>query len=167
MKQILQCYLCAVVLLLIHPPGMAQTNSISGTVVGADNMALPGVTVALKGKSSGTVTDSDGKFTINAEASDVLLFSFIGFETQERQVGSSRELSITLQESIASLQEVVVVGYGTQKKVNLTGAVATVDTKLLQSRPITDAGRGLQGTTPGLNIVIPSGEVGSDPLIKI
>jgi TonB-linked SusC/RagA family outer membrane protein len=146
---------------------MAQTNSISGTVSGSDNTPLPGVTVALKGKSSGTVTDSNGKFTIKAEASDVLLFSFIGFETQERTVGDSRDIAITLKESIASLQEVVVVGYGTQKKTNLTGAVASVDTKLLQSRPIADAGRGLQGTTPGLNIVIPSGEVGSDPLIKI
>jgi TonB-linked SusC/RagA family outer membrane protein len=167
MKKILQCYLCAVVLLLTHPPGIAQTRSVSGTVTASDNVALPGVTVALKGKSIGTVTDGSGRFTINAEPSDVLVFSFIGFESQEKTIGDSSELSIMMNESIASLQEVVVVGYGTQKKTNLTGAVASVDTKVLESRPIADAGRALQGTTPGLNIVIPSGEVGSDPVIRI
>lgn len=153
--------------LLIHPV-MAQTNVVTGTVVSAsDNAPMPGVTVALKGKTKGTVTDADGKFSINAESTDILLFSFIGFETFEQQVGASTDISITLKESLESLQEVVVVGYGTQKKTNLTGAVASVDTKVLDSRPISDAGRGLQGTTPGLNIVIPSGEVGSDPIIRI
>jgi TonB-linked SusC/RagA family outer membrane protein len=168
MKKILLCYLWVLGLLLIHSPVMSQTTAVTGKVVSInDNTALPGVTVAIKGKSKGTVTDGDGKFTINAEPSDVLVFSFIGFETYEQQVGTSAEINVSLTESIESLQEVVVVGYGSQKKTNLTGAVASVDTKVLDSRPITDAGRGLQGTTPGLNIIIPSGEVGSDPLIKI
>jgi TonB-linked SusC/RagA family outer membrane protein len=168
MKKILQCYLWIVGLLLFHSPVIAQSTAITGTVVSAtDNVPLPGVTVALKGKTQGTVTDSDGKFSINAESSDVLVFSFIGFENYEQQVGSTREFSVSLQENIASLTEVVVVGYGTQKKTNLTGAVGTVDTKVLESRPIADAGRGLQGTTAGLNIVIPNGEIGSDPLIRI
>ncbi|HEY0652227.1 MAG TPA: TonB-dependent receptor [Chryseosolibacter sp.] len=168
MKQILQCFLWIMGFLLIHSPGNAQTTTVTGTVISAtDKSPLPGVTVALKGKSQGTVTDSDGKFSINAEPSDVLVFSFIGLETYEQQVGTSRELSISLTENIASLQEVVIVGYGEQKKTNLTGAVASVDTKVLESRPIADAGRGLQGTTPGLNIVIPNGEIGSDPLIRI
>lgn len=154
--------------LLIHSPGNAQTATVTGTVISAtDKSPLPGVTVALKGKTQGTVTDSDGKFSINAEPSDVLVFSFIGLDTYEQQVGTSREISVSLTENVASLQEVVIVGYGEQKKTNLTGAVASVDTKVLESRPIADAGRGLQGTTPGLNIVIPSGEVGSDPLIRI
>src|SRR6188768_2330119 len=168
MKKILPCLLWIAGLLLIHSPVIAQSTAITGTVVSAaDNAPLPGVTVALKGKTQGTVTDGDGKFSINAESSDVLVFSFIGFDNYEQLVGSTREFSVTLKENIESLQEIVVVGYGTQKKANLTGAVASVDTKMLESRPIADAGRGLQGTTPGLNIVIPNGEIGSDPLIRI
>jgi TonB-linked SusC/RagA family outer membrane protein len=167
MRKFLQCCLWVMSILLINPV-MAQTNVVTGTVVSAgDNSPMPGVTVALKGRTEGTVTDADGKFTINAGSTDILVFSFIGFETFEQQVGASTNLSIALKESIESLQEVVVVGYGEQKKVNLTGAVASVDTEVLDSRPIADAGRGLQGTTAGLNIVIPNGEIGSDPQIRI
>ncbi|HEY9487929.1 MAG TPA: carboxypeptidase-like regulatory domain-containing protein, partial [Chryseosolibacter sp.] len=169
MKKSLRCPLWIIgLLLLFHVQGIAQNSVITGTVVAAsDNAPLPGVTVALKGQSSGTVTDASGKFFITAAPSDVLIFSFIGMETKEVSVGNSTTLNVTLQESMESLQEVVVVGYGEQKKTNLTGAVASVDTKALESRPIADVGRGLQGITPGLNIVIPSGEIGSDPLIRI
>ncbi len=153
--------------LLFHLEGVAQ-GVITGTVVaGSDNAPLPGVTVALKGQSIGTVTDAEGKFSITASPSDVLVFSFIGMDTQEITVGGATTFNVVLRESMESLQEVVVVGYGEQKKTNLTGAVATVDTKALESRPVADVGRGLQGLTPGLNIVIPSGEIGSDPLIRI
>jgi TonB-linked SusC/RagA family outer membrane protein len=155
-------------MLLLRLEGMAQSNVITGTVVMAsDNAPLPGVTVALKGQSSGTVTDASGQFSITATPSDVLVFSFIGMETQEIAVGNSTNLNVSLKESLENLQEVVVVGYGEQKKTNLTGAVSSVDTKVLKSRPIADVGRGLQGITPGLNIVIPSGEVGSDPVMRI
>lgn len=168
MKLFLRCSLWVIGFLLFHFQGIAQSRAVTGTVTAvSDNSALPGVTVAIKGQAKGTVTDGDGKFAIEAESSDVLVFSFIGMETLEQQVGESTVVNVALTESIASLAEVVVVGYGSQKKTNLTGAVATVDTKVLESRPITDAGRGLQGTTPGLNIVIPSGEVGSDPRIRI
>lgn len=168
MKKKLQCTLWAIGFLLLHFQGLAQETTITGRVVAAsDNSSMPGVSVTIKGQSKGTATDSDGKFTLNANPSDVLVFSFIGMETQEVQVGNQQDIQITLTESIESLSEVVIVGYGSQKKTNLTGAVASVDTKMLESRPIADAGRGLQGTTPGLNIVVPSGEVGSDPLIRI
>ena len=168
MKKILQCHLWIAGLLLFHNPVIAQSTAITGTVVSAaDNSPLPGVAVTLKGTTQGTVTDSDGKFSIIAQPSDVLVFSFIGFENFEQSVGTTQDFSISLKESVASLQEVIVVGYGTQKKENLTGAVGSVDTKVLDSRPIADAGRGLQGTTAGLNIVIPNGEIGSDPLIRI
>ena len=168
MKKFLRCTLWILGLLLIHFQGIAQGNVITGTVVASsDNTPLPGVTVALKGESRGTVTDVNGNFTITAEPENVLVFSFIGMETQEVAVGNSQSINISMAESAQSLEEIVVVGYGTQKKANLTGAVASVDTKLLESRPIADVGRGLQGSTPGLNIVIPSGEVGSDPLMRI
>lgn len=168
MKKFLRCPLWIIGFLLFHFQGVAQSNVITGSVVAAtDNVPLPGVTVALKGQSRGTVTDAEGRFTITAEPSAVLVFSFIGMETQEVTVGNSTTLNVRMEEGMESLQEIIVVGYGTQKKTNLTGAVASVDTKVLESRPIADAGRGLQGITPGLNIVIPSGEIGSDPLIRI
>jgi TonB-linked SusC/RagA family outer membrane protein len=156
------------VISLLSVQAFSQGRSITGKVVSSkDNAPLPGVNVVIKGTSLGTSTDSDGKFTIIAESSNVMVFSFIGFETFEQTVGSANEISVSLVESMESLGEVVVVGYGIQNKTSLTGAVATVDTKLLQSRPIADVSRGLQGTTPGLNIVIPSGEVGSDPIMRI
>lgn len=169
MKKFLRCPLWIIgFLLLFHFEGVAQESVITGTVIAAsDNAPLPGVTVAVKGDSRGTVTDADGKFSISAADADVLVFSFIGMETQEVTVGNQATIDVSLAESSQSLQEVIVVGYGEQKKTNLTGAVTSVDTKVLESRPIADAARGLQGVTPGLNIVIPSGEIGSDPLIRI
>jgi TonB-linked SusC/RagA family outer membrane protein len=168
MKKILQCTLCAIGFLLLHAQVLAQETTITGRVVAvSDNSPLPGVSVTLKGQAMGTVTDADGKFALSANPSDVLVFSFIGMETQEVTVGNQQDIQVSLTGSTESLAEVVIVGYGSQKKTNLTGAVSSVDTKVLESRPIADAGRGLQGTTPGLNIVIPSGEIGSDPLIRI
>ncbi len=168
MKPVLRCFLWIAGIVLIHSSAIAQGSTVTGTVVSvADNTPIPGATVTLKGKTQGTVTDAEGRYSINAEPTDVLVFSFIGMETHEQQVGNNNQINVSLNESIESLQEVVIIGYGEQKKTNLTGAVASVDTKVLESRPIADAARGLQGTTPGLNIVIPSGEVGSDPLIKI
>lgn len=168
MRKTLQCYLWVIALLLIQSQVIAQSSTVTGTVLSAsDNTPLPGVTVAIKGKTQGTVTDSDGKFSISADPSDILVFSFVGMAAYEQQVGNIREFKVSLQEDISNLQEVVVVGYGSQKKTSLTGAVSSVDTKVLESRPIADVGRGLQGTTPGLNVVIPSGELGSDPLMRI
>ena len=150
MKRFLQRTLWAMGFLLLHFQGLAQETTITGRVVAAsDNSSLPGVSVTLKGQTRGTTTDSDGKFTVNASPSDVLVFSFIGMATQEVTVGNRQDIQVTLAESIESLSEIVIVGYGSQKKTNLTGAVASVDTKVLESRPIADTRPGLQGTTPG------------------
>ncbi len=168
MNRILQCLLMMTSFLLCHHHSAAQTKLVTGTVTSTlDKSPLPGATVAIKNETRGVVADRDGKFSIEAQPTDVLVVSFIGFTSQEVTVGNTTNFTIVLEENLQSLSEIVVVGYGTQKKTNLTGAVASVDTKVLQSRPIADVGRGLQGTTPGLTIVIPSGEVGSDPLMKI
>lgn len=103
---------------------------------------------------------------MNVKPGSTLQISFVGYQTQE--VKATKTVKVVLKEDSELLSEVVVVGYGTQKKANLTGAVATVDVnKTLDSRPIADIGRGLQGSVPGVNITIPTGEIGSDPLIKI
>ena len=146
----------------------AQKLLVKGTVTGADDgAAVPGVSIVEKGTTNGTITDMDGKYQISVSGDATLIFSFVGMKTQELVVKGQNTINVVLKSEAIGLEELVVVGYGTQKKPNLTGAVASVDTKVLESRPIADVGRGLQGTTAGLNVVIPSGEIGSDPILKI
>ena len=143
-----------------------QSQSISGVVVDASGISVIGASVVEKGTTNGTITDMDGRFKLNVKPGAMLQVSFVGYQTQT--VKAERTMRIALKEDSELLDEIVVVGYGTQKKENLTGAVASVDVnKTLNGRPIADVGRGLQGTTPGLSVVIPSGEVGSDPVMKI
>lgn len=147
---------------------MAQKLLVKGTITGADDgMAVPGVSILEKGTLNGTVSDLDGKYQISVDTKAVLVFSYVGMKAQEVAVNGQTQINVILKSDAIGVDEVVVVGYGTQKKTNLTGAVASVDTKVLEARPIADVGRGLQGTTAGLNVVVPSGEVGSDPILKI
>lgn len=125
---------------------------VTGTVIDETNLAIPGVTVIVKGTSRGTVTDVDGKFSIEAAETDILVFSFIGFESKEVAVANNTVFDVTLREDMQSLDEVVVVGFGEQKKANLTGAVATIDSKILEARPVQNVGQMLQGVIPGLNL---------------
>lgn len=163
-KSLLLIFLLCLVIQLTQ----AQTRSISGEVRSkSTNEPLPGVSLVVKGTTQGTVTDVDGRYSLSVQEGAVLQVSFIGMQPKEVTVGNASTINIELEASVEDLTEVVVVGYGTQKKANLTGAVASVDTKVLEARPIADVGRGLQGSTPGLNVVVPSGEVGSDPILKI
>src|SRR5690606_15698641 len=150
----------------IYSANRLKQNTVQGTV-SDEQGPIPGVTVTVVGTNTVVVTDSNGQYRINAPVGSTLRFSSIGYASQE-QVVSSTTLNVVLQVSQSSLDQVVVVGYGTQKKEHLTGAVSSVNVEeVLGSRPIPDVGRGLQGTVPGLSIVVPSGEVGSDPVIKI
>lgn len=143
-----------------------QTQIVNGLVVDVNGEPVIGASVVEKGTTNGGITDINGKFTLNVKPGSTLQISFVGYQTQE--VKTTKTVKVVLKEDSELLSEVVVVGYGTQKKANLTGAVATVDVnKTLDSRPIADIGRGLQGSVPGVNITIPTGEIGSDPLIKI
>jgi len=155
-------------LIMITVQTVAQQRTITGTVISADDGGpLPGVSVKIKGTTQGTSTDQNGKYTIRANQGQVLVFSFIGSATQERSVGTAGQIDIKLASDAKSLNEVVVVGYGTQKRANLTGAVSTVDTELLEARPITDVGRGLQGAVPGLTITTATGDLNSTPKIRL
>lgn len=143
----------------------AQTR-VTGNVVDESGEPVIGASIQIKGTGQGTITDIDGNFSLSAPSNGTLVFSYVGMKTQE--VAVSPSLHIVLKADTELLEEVVVVGYGTQKKANLTGAVSSVNVdEALGSRPIADAGRGLQGTIPGLSVVVPSGEVGSDPIMKI
>jgi len=156
------------ILCLVIQVTFAQKRTLTGTVRDkTTSEPLPGVTIIEKGTTNGTITDVSGNFKVSIAPESVVVVSFIGMTPREIKPGKSSNLIIELETSIQEMSEVVVVGYGTQKKANLTGAVASIDTKVLEARPIADVGRGLQGTTPGLSVTIPSGEVGSDPIMKI
>lgn len=154
---------------LLAIQAMAQQVTVTGKITSTDDrLPIPGATIKIKGASIAVQTGTDGAYSIKANTGDVLQFSFLSFDTQERTVGTSTVINIALTPSNKGLDEIVIVGYGTQKKSNLTGAVSTIDVKkTLEGRPIADVGRALQGSSPGLSITIPSGEVGSDPIIKI
>ena len=146
----------------------AQSNAVSGVVKDSKGEPLIGATVMVKGTQRGVSTDVNGRYSIQAATGNVLQISYVGMKTKTVKVASSKTIDVTLEGTDTELEDLVVVGYGQQKKINLTGAVSSVNVeKTLQGRQIADVGRGLQGTTPGLNVVLPNGEIGSDPTIKI
>lgn len=146
----------------------AQSVKVIGKVTDKSGEPLVGVYVLVQGTKTGVTTDVNGKYTITVPANGKLVFSSMGFADAVQAVNGRHVIDVSLLDSAVTLGDVVVVGYGSQKKTNLTGAVASVDVnKAINSRPIPDIGRGLQGVTPGLTVTIPSGEVGSDPIMKI
>lgn len=143
---------------------LAQTREVSGVVIsGEDNLPLPGVSVLVKGTTTGTVTDVDGKFNVNVSGSDAtLVLSFIGFTTLEVPVGDRSTFDLTLLPDTKSLEEVIVVGYGEQKKETITGSVATVKGKELTKSPAMNLSNSLAGRMAGVVAVNRSGEPGYD-----
>ncbi|MCW0483111.1 TonB-dependent receptor [Gaoshiqia sediminis] len=140
-----------------------QPANVSGKVTDSSGQPLPGVTVVVKGTTAGTITDVDGNYNLSNVPSDaVLQISFVGMKAQEIPVGGKREISVTLTEETIGLEEVVAVGYGTQKKVNLTGAIASVSGEDIVKRPVTNAASMIQGLMPGVQITQNSGEPGNE-----
>jgi TonB-linked SusC/RagA family outer membrane protein len=151
-------------------PGLisAQELTISGKVTSADdNSVLPGVSIILKGTTQGTTTNIDGEYTVKVDREGTLVFSFIGMMKKEIPVNGQTVIHVSLEQEFTGLDEVVVVGYGVQKKVNLSGAVDAIDSKQLESRPIVNISQGLQGVSPNLNIDFVSGEPGQAAQINI
>jgi TonB-linked SusC/RagA family outer membrane protein len=141
-------------------------QSISGTVVSTDNTLLPGVNVLLLGTSVGSQTDFDGKYSINAKKGDQLQFSFIGMKTKIVTVGNSATINVTLEDDVNSLDEIIVVGYGSQSRSEVTGAVSTVKAEDLVKIPTVNAVQALQGKASGLT-VINNGSPGAAPTVRI
>ena len=146
----------------------AQSNTITvkGKVM-ADGEPVIGATVLVKGVSTGTATDMDGNFTLNVTSKVVLVVSSIGYETQEVPVNGRKLINVVLKSDVVALKDVVVVGYGVQKKVNLTGAVSSLSTDELEGKPIANVLEAMQGTTPGLVIQQGTSTPGSVPSINI
>ncbi len=143
-----------------------QQQEIKGTVTGSDNLPLPGVNILIVGTDTGTETDFDGKYSISAKKGDVLQFSFVGMQTQLVTVGDNTIVDISMKEDANALDEVVVVGYGTQTRAKVTGAVSTVSAKDMTNMPTTNAVEALQGRTSGLTL-INSGSPGNSPTVRI
>ena len=134
-----------------------QNGACQGIVKDATGEPVIGASVVVKGTTNGTITGLDGDFSLGGvKKGDILVVSFVGYQNQEVK-WNGQPLSVILQEDTKTLEEVVVVGYGTQKKANLTGAVAAVNGDVLENRPITNIGQGLQGVVPNLNVTMSSG----------
>ncbi|SHJ03676.1 SusC/RagA family TonB-linked outer membrane protein [Pseudozobellia thermophila] len=142
-------------------------QQITGTVLDSSGIPLAGVNVLLDGTTTGTQTDFDGNYTITAGSGDVLVFSYIGMKTQSIAVGTSGTIDVTMEEDAASLDEVVVIGYGSQKKSDLTGAVGSVSADELQERPAASLTQSLSGKMPGVSVSINSGRPGGKSNIRI
>ena len=144
-------------------------GKITGTVKDATGLPVIGAGVMVKGESGGTVTDMDGHYEIEVSSPDAVLeFSCLGYTSTETGVGKRNVIDVVLREDVQFLDEVVVVGYGTQKKVNLTGSVSMVDSEEIAARPIASVASGLQGMLPGVTVVNPSGQPGvSNTTIRV
>ncbi|MBN7809675.1 TonB-dependent receptor [Algoriphagus sp. H41] len=153
--------------LLLALPSLAQ-SVIKGVVTDPSGLGMPGVSVLEKGTQNGTITDLNGEFTLRAYSADAaLVFSFIGYQTTELLLDGRTTVSVQLEEEDTLLEQVVVVGYGTQKKINVTGAVDQISGDQLIDRPIANVVQGLQGASPGLNITYLGGKPGTVPNINI
>lgn len=143
----------------------AQTK-VSGTVIDALKEPLPGVSVVIKGTTTGTVTDIDGKYSINAKSADVLEFTFLGMKTQAITVGGQSTINVTLEDDSHALAETVVIGYGSAKKRDLTGSIVSIKADEIANRPSANPLSSLQGKVAGVQVVN-TGIAGQDPEIRI
>lgn len=141
---------------------------VSGSVLDNESRPLPGANVLEKGTTNGTTTDANGNFTLNVQdVNAVLVFSFIGYKTQEVPVNGRSMINVTLEEDAQKLEEMVIIGYGTQRKSDLTGAVGSVNSEVIRSRPVTNLEQALIGRVPGVDAVNTSGRPGGSPRTRI
>ncbi|WP_137402996.1 SusC/RagA family TonB-linked outer membrane protein [Echinicola rosea] len=168
MRKHLQCMgillFAQLLLLLFHgAAAYGQQTTVSGTVTsGEDGTTLPGVNILLKGTGKGTISDIDGKYSITVPSTGTLVFTFIGYKSREMAIGNRTVLDVEMNPDLQALDEVVVVGFGEQKKATMTGAVASIGDKELVQSPVANISNSLVGRLPGLIAVQSSGEPGYD-----
>jgi TonB-dependent starch-binding outer membrane protein SusC len=164
---------CLVLLLGITEVSQAQTvknpAQVSGSVTSDDtNETLPGTSIVVKGTSIGTVTDAEGKYTLTLpDAAETLIFSTVGYTSQEISIGKQAVIHVKMKPDVKTLSEVVVVGYGTQKKSDLTSAISKVESKDIMQRVTPRLDEALQGQLSGVSVQQTSGVPGSAPLIRV
>lgn len=163
MKQYLLTLFCLCVSMI----ALAQQKTITGTVIDTRHEPVIGASVLEKGTSNGTITNLDGEYSLKVSPGATLVFSYIGYKTQEIRVSANTNINVTLAEDAEQLQEVVVVGYGVQKKSSLTGSVASVSSKEIVKQLSSNVASTLQGRTPGVDILQQAGVAGADVNIII
>jgi TonB-linked SusC/RagA family outer membrane protein len=154
-------------LLMITSVGLAQERVVTGTVTDDQGASMPGVNVLVKGTPQGTVTDAEGSFSISAPANATLVFTFVGFKTTEMPVGDRTKIDIALASDLTALEEIVVIGYGTQKRSDLTGAVGSVSEDKLKERPTSSLNQALSGKIAGVQVNNNSGRPGGRSNVRI
>jgi TonB-linked SusC/RagA family outer membrane protein len=167
-KKLLSKVLLSGIMLLLSIQIFAQDRTVSGKVTSSDDgSGIPGASVSVKGTSKGTSTDMDGNYKITVGNSAVLVFSAVGTNSQEVSVGSKTQINVALSADTKSLQEVVVVGYGTQKKSQMTGAISSVTSKQITEMPITNLGQAMQGRVAGVDVAQSGSKPGTVPKVLI
>lgn len=166
-KRSIAVILASLLMLVVSPPAHAQKRTVTGTVRAVDESALPGVSVLEKGTQNGTVTDVDGKFSLSVSENATLVFSFIGMKPVELAVGNQSVLNATLEDDVTELSEVVVVGYGTQKRSELTGSIVSVDGDALKKVPVATVAESLTGRLAGVQVSSSEGSPDADIRIRI
>ncbi|MEQ9289086.1 MAG: TonB-dependent receptor [Cyclobacteriaceae bacterium] len=168
-KRVPGIYMLSIVMLLLCGlSAQAQQMTIEGTITSSeDGLTVPGVNIIIKGTTTGSVSDIEGKYTIKANSGDILHFSFIGMIDQDITVGSSNRIDVLLEPDAVSLEEIVVIGYGTQKKKEVSGAVVRVDSEEINEFLTSDLGMAIQGRIAGVNVTASSGEPGAASNIQI
>lgn len=162
MKTFLKVFLLFMIF-ITGTSGIYAQKTITGTVLDTENQPVAGANVVVKGTYIGAITDVNGKFTVNVPSSaSIITFSFIGYIDKEVEVGNNTVVDVTLETVATALEEVVVVGYGTQKKVNLTGSVETINSNEIVKQPVSQVSQALVGLTPGLTAIQSSGQPGND-----
>lgn len=154
-------------MLLLSSSGAWAQSAVIGTVSDADGLTLPGVTVSVKGTGNAVVTDIDGKYSVNSAADGTLIFTFVGFTSQEIDVQGRSKIDVKLVSNVENLDEVVVIGYGTQKKDDVNSAVSTVRTKDIENLKQTTVDQMLQGKAAGVTVMNNSGQPGSSVSLRI
>ena len=155
----------AILAMFLSLSASAQQITASGQVLDAQKEPLIGVSVQEKGTSNGAITDLDGNFTLNVKQNAILIFSYVGYKSQE--VKAAQQMKITLQEDNEVLDEVVVIGYGSVKRKDVTTAISSVSTKDLDMRPIVSAGQAIQGKAAGVSVIQPNGTPGGEMSIRV
>ena len=161
-KNLFNVFLVCVFCVAAIPDMFAQQIKVTGKVTDSTNEGMPGVNVQVKGTATGTITDFDGNYSIDVpDSKSTLVFSFIGYVTRQVPVGGKKVLNVQLKDDTQTLDEVVVIGYGTVKKRDLTGAVASVKSEDIVRMPTSNVLEAIQGQVAGLDITRSSGEAGS------
>jgi TonB-linked SusC/RagA family outer membrane protein len=163
-NRLLFALLLATCLLAGSIPVLAQQKTIQGRVTSESGSPVPGATVSIKGTNTGTTTNNRGEFSIRASRGTVLVVSNVGYAEAEISVGDETEVAVQLKTSVQSIDEVVVIGYGTRRKKDLTGSVASVNLEAMREAPNTNIGQLLQGTVPGLNVGLSTNAGGTPPI---